>query len=132
MPCAVEIVKLVIAVAFCSFDDSWRNAVKSSKTVWGFFRYSIIAFCYFLSNNCMFYIIRHLGASTFQVMNNLKVISTAFFMHVFLGKKLTWKQWKVLIILAIGSMVTQLNAETKNVNDIDESSSPVIGYIIVV
>ena len=56
----------------------------------------------------MFHIIKHLGASTFQITNNLKVLSTGIFMYVFLNRKLSWLQWKALIILAIGCMVTQL------------------------
>ena len=57
----------------------------------------------------MFYIIRYLGASTFQIMNNLKVLSTGVFMYTFSAEKLSWLQWKALIMLVIGCMVTQLS-----------------------
>jgi drug/metabolite transporter (DMT)-like permease len=62
----------------------------------------------------MFYIIRYLGAATFRVMSNLKVLSTGIFgvfMCVFLDRKLSWMQWKALITLVIGCMVTRLNVK---------------------
>jgi UDP-galactose transporter len=113
IPCAVEAVKLVASLALFV-----RKRVASGETqtplgftIRGFAAYAFPAFCYFVSNNCMFYIIRHLGASAFQIMNNLKVLSTGVFMRVFLDRKLSWMQWKALIMLVIGCMVTQLNAK---------------------
>ena len=73
-----------------------------------FLRFSIPASCYFISNNCMFYIIKELGGVTFQVTNNLKIISTGLLMQLFLRRRLRWSQWKSLVILAVGCAVTQL------------------------
>ena len=78
----------------------------------------------------MFYIILYLGASTFQIMNNLKVLTTGVFMRVFLDRKLSWMQWKALIMLAIGCMVTQLSAKAVEGGNIDERSS-LAGYALV-
>ena len=52
--------------------------------------YSVPALCYFVSNNCTFYINRELGPTTFQVTNNLKTLSTAILMRFVLSCKLTW------------------------------------------
>ena len=41
-----------------------------------FLSFAIPGFCYFVSNNCMFLIIRELGPTTFQITNNLKILST--------------------------------------------------------
>ena len=98
-------------------------------TMRGFAAYALPAFCYFVSNNCMFYIIRHLGAATFQIMNNLKVLSTGGFMRVFLNRKLTWMQWKALIMLVIGCMVTQLSAKAVE-GQVDDRST-LAGYTLV-
>ena len=110
IPCAVEAVKLVASSAMFVHKRTVRGESQTpiGFTIRGFVAYAFPAFCYFVSNNCMFYIIRHLGASTFQIMNNLKVLSTGVFMYVFLDRKLSWMQWKALIMLVIGCMVTQL------------------------
>lgn len=130
IPCTVEVIKLFAASAMLAFERTWgrSTALTSARGVW---KYSIPAFCYFVSNNCMFYIIQHLGATTFQIMNNLKILTTGLFMYVFLGRKLTWMQWKALVILTIGSMVTQLRGETSADGDGDASRSSVIGYSFV-
>ena len=114
IPCAVEAVKLVASLALFVRKRVARGESQTplGLSIRGFAAYAFPALCYFVSNNCMFYIIRHLGASTFQIMNNLKVLSTGVFMRVFLDRKLSWMQWKALIMLVIGCMVTRLGAET--------------------
>ena len=69
----------------------------------------------------MFYIIRELGASTFQITNNLKFLSTGGLMYVFLDRKLTRRQWAALLLLSVGSAVTQLNPR------MFESTNPGVG-----
>ena len=135
IPCAVEAVKLVASSAMFVYERTARGdsqtpaSLFTGFTIRGFAAYAFPAFCYFVSNNCMFYIIRHLGASTFQIMNNLKVLSTGVFMHVFLDRKLSWMQWKALIMLVIGCMVTQLSA--KAVEDHAVNQSFFAGYALV-
>ena len=132
IPLAVEVLKLLAASTMLAFQHVSQKFEASPTPIRGFWRYSIPAFCYFVSNNCMFYIIRHLGATTFQIMNNLKVLSTGVFMYVFLGRKLTWMQWKALVILTIGSMVTQLSEETSHERTGAELNSLSIGYVLVI
>ena len=80
----------------------------------------------------MFHIIRHLGASTFQIMKQLNVLSTGIFMYVFLRRSLSWLQWKALIIIAIGCMVTQLNSAVENGHvAADTTRSSLVGYTLV-
>ena len=97
----------VFSCANVSLGEALTTTIKFQSSE--FRRLLLSALCYFVSNNCMFYIIRYLGASTFQIMNNLKVLSTGVFMYTFLGRKLSWLQWKALIMLVIGCMVTQLS-----------------------
>jgi len=114
-----------------------RVAIGESQTPLGltirrFAAYAFPAFCYFVSNNCMFYIIRHLGATTFQIMNNLKVLTTGVFMRVFLDHKLSWMQWKALIMLVIGCMVTQLSAKAvKGSHAVDHSVLAGFAFVFV-
>ena len=80
----------------------------------------------------MFHIIKHLGAPTFQIMNNLKVLSTGIFMYIFLNKKLSWSQWKALMILVIGCMVTQLSPNPQGLTSTsDVRLSCLTGYVLV-
>tara|TARA_B110000003_G_scaffold244904_1_gene254326 strand:+ start:361 stop:1413 length:1053 start_codon:yes stop_codon:yes gene_type:complete len=132
IPCAVEAVKLVASSALFVRERVARGELQTplGLTIRGFAAYAFPSFCYFVSNNCMFHIIRHLGASTFQIMNNLKVLSTGVFMYIFLNRKLSWMQWKALIMLVIGCMVTQLSARAVEGGNADEQSS-LAGYVLV-
>jgi len=73
-----------------------------------FLAFSIPVVCYFVSN--MLYVIRELAGVTFQVTNKLEILSTGLLMRLFLGRKLTWLQWKALIALAVGCTVTQFKS----------------------
>ena len=134
IPCVVEAVKL----GFSSAVLVTQRLVSSTSTrslsfsFQRFVAYSFPAFCYFVSNNCMFYIIRCLGAPTFQILNNLKVLSTGVFMYIFLDRKLSWMQWKALIVLVVGCMVTQLGVTTDGEEDrVKHQSSVLTGYSLV-
>ena len=109
IPCAVEGFKLCVS-SFILLLTRLRERESSgfSFTVPRFLSFALPAFCYFVSNNCMFYIIRDLGPAAFQILNNLKVLSTGILMRVFLNRQLSLVQWKALFILVIGSMVSQL------------------------
>ena len=132
IPCAVEFVKLMASSAMFLCERVARKESQTSLSfnIRSFSLYAFPAFCYFVSNNCMFYIILYLGASTFQIMNNLKVLSTGVFMYIFLNRKLSWMQWKALIMLMIGCMVTQLSAKTVE-GDHTVDQSFYAGYILV-
>ena len=132
IPCAVEASKLAFSSYMLISTRLTRTAPKKlGFTLQRFAAYAFPALCYFVSNNCMFYIIRHLGATTFQIMNNLKVLSTGVFMYVFLNRKLSWLQWKALIILVVGCMVTQLSETENEASLADSRSSLLVGYILV-
>ena len=108
IPFAAESLKCVVSTVMeCGTGGSFKG---SEFKVQRFLKFSIPAACYFVSNNCMLYIIRELGGVTFQVTNNLKILSTGVLMRLFLGRKLTWLQWKALIILAVGCTVTQFKS----------------------
>ena len=61
---------------------------------------------YFLSNNLNFIIIRELGASNFQLLNNLKILTTAFFFRLIMKVDLNGLQWRMLLLLTIGCLVS--------------------------
>ena len=111
IPCTVEALKL-FASAVLLVSAKVRGEVQAiSFKPLKFASFGLPALCYFVSNNCMFYIIRELGPTTFQITNNLKIISTGILMRIFLDRKLTWLQWKALVLLALGSCVTQLQTK---------------------
>jgi drug/metabolite transporter (DMT)-like permease len=116
IPLSVEGVKLVSSACVVYFAKSNKEnkGVKKTFSFASFLLYCVPALCYFISNNCMFYIIRELGPTTFQITNNLKTLSTALLMRFVLSHKLTWTQVKALVLLACGSIVMQLRPASQS------------------
>lgn len=137
IPCYVEALKLIISTLLLlrergSISQPRLPSRPLKTSLSRFFAYAVPAACYFISNNCVFHVIKHLGAPTFQIVNNLKVLSTAMLMYLFLGKKLTWSQWKAMLILVVGSMVTQLDCKSFSESEtIDHPRSRSKAYIYV-
>lgn len=126
IPCTVEAVKLFASSAFLVISIIKGETGVITFNPIRFATFSLPALCYFISNNCMFYIIQLLGPTTFQITNNLKVFATGILMRVFLGRKLTWLRWKALLLLVLGSAVAQLQCENLHVH------SSRLGYVLVI
>lgn len=126
VPLTVEVVKLLASAAQVGYHGFRGRQQIAHLSPFSFSLYAVPAFCYFISNNCMFFIIRELGPTAFQVTNNLKVLSTAVFMRAILSRTLTWLQVKALILLVCGSVITQSNLSR------GDSGHSWLGYSMVI
>ena len=79
----------------------------------------------------MFFIIRELGPTTFQVTNNLKTCATAILMRFVMSHKLTWTQVKALVLLVCGTLVTQLQTLSQPSGNQNQGDFASIGYAAV-
>jgi UDP-galactose transporter len=62
---------------------------------------------YFLMNQLAFVGLENLDASTYSLVSQLKILTTAFFARVLLQKQLAWYQWRALTLLVIGVILVQ-------------------------
>ena len=133
IPFSVEGVKLLSSACFLYIAKSSSNKGSAGEEYsWpSLFLYSVPALCYFVSNNCMFYIIRELGPTTFQITNNLKTLSTAILMRFVMSHKLTWTKVKALVLLVCGTLVTQLQPVLQPSRDQNQGAFASIGYAAV-
>jgi len=68
------------------------------------------AILYTLQNNILIIALKHLDAATFQVSYQLKILTTAGFSVMLLGRKLPPRQWLSLVMLAAGVALVQIPA----------------------
>lgn len=88
---------------------------------------------YTIQNNLLFLALSNLDAATYQVTYQLKILTTALFSVVMLGKKLDSLKWISLVMLMVGVSFVQWPSDTQKSKDNNEHStgSQVIGLIAV-
>lgn len=65
---------------------------------------------YALQNNLAFVALSNLDAATYQITYQLKIITTAMFMVVMIGKKINPKQWLAIVLLFGGVAMVQVES----------------------
>ncbi|CAO4370696.1 unnamed protein product [Caenorhabditis nigoni] len=111
-----EVLKLMITFAMfykeCNFDNKqfsekvnqyFLNAPKELAKM------SVPSFAYALQNNLDFVGLSNLDAGVYQVTTQLKVVSTALFMMLFLGRKFSARRWMAICLLMFGVAFVQMN-----------------------
>lgn len=68
------------------------------------------ALLYFVSNNLNFIIIRELDPVAFQILNNLKILTTALLYRFMMKVELSPLQWRMLLVLTGSSVLSQVRA----------------------
>lgn len=89
--------------------DRWRRLASDifSRDCW---KLSIPAVLYVIQNNLQYVAASNLDVATFQVTYQMKILTTAFFSVVMLGKKLTTSKWLSLLLLAVGVGIVQIQS----------------------
>lgn len=88
---------------------------------------SVPSLLYTVQNNLLYYALSHLDAATFQVGYQVKILTTAVFSMLMLGKKISVIQWASLVVLTIGVSLAQLSAQ----NTSDANHNTTSGFIAV-
>lgn len=78
------------------------------------------ALIYFIQNNLTFVALENLSAGSFTIMNQLKILTTALFSVLMLGKSLSTPKWRALFLLILGAVLVQY----KNMTSDDANASP--------
>jgi len=93
---------------------------------------AIPALLYVVQNNLLIQAITYLDAATYQVTYQLKILTTAGFSVMLLGRVISIRQWVALLLLMLGISLVQLplmGGETTSSNSYSEA---VTGFIFVV
>ena len=90
---------------------------------------------YVIQNNLQYVAISNLDAATFQVTYQLKILTTAIFSVVMLGRSLNRLKWASLFILFVGVALVQLQPSSASLNKSkvpSDGQRPFIGFLAVI
>lgn len=72
------------------------------------YKLAVPAILYVVQNNLQYVAASNLDVATFQVTYQMKILTTAFFSVLMLGKRLSRAKWAALFMLALGVGIVQL------------------------
>jgi UDP-sugar transporter A1/2/3 len=88
---------------------------------------AVPALLYIIQNNLQFVAVGLVDAATFQVLHQMKILTTALFSVLVLGKDLSFRQWISLSILTIGVGIVQISNLDKS-----EIYAQKLGFLYIV
>eukprot|EP00986_Skeletonema_menzelii_P000146 scaffold32_cov144-Skeletonema_menzelii.AAC.10 len=80
------------------------------------------ALLYLIQNNLLFVALKNLSVPVYQVLNQGKLFTTAFFSRLLLDKKISYCQYFSLLMLATGVVVVQQSANKDHTNNNSSST----------
>ncbi|KAF2089405.1 nucleotide-sugar transporter [Saccharata proteae CBS 121410] len=114
-----EVIKLSLSLTMALYEIS--NTLPSSTPATSLFRtlstavftgdswkLAVPAMLYTLQNSLQYLAVSNLDAATFQVTYQLKILTTALFSVMLLGRTLSLRKWLSLVLLMLGIAIVQI------------------------
>jgi solute carrier family 35 (UDP-sugar transporter), member A1/2/3 len=134
-----EVMKLLFSSALlfsleCEFSLYNLVSVLRADLFRDLFKLIVPALLYVVQNNLTFLATSNLPAEIYQALSNIKVLSTAMFTVVFLGRPQNFRQWVAILSLSIGISAVQLSQEQDSKSGIlmDSRKNMVVGLLSVI
>lgn len=98
MNLTIEFIKLFISSIGIIYQQNFKslNSIFSIKKS---VQFTIPAFLYFINNNLAVYIQLYMDSTSYQLLSNLKILTTAVLYYFIIGRKMTKIRWFSLILL---------------------------------
>ncbi|KAG6592900.1 CMP-sialic acid transporter 1, partial [Cucurbita argyrosperma subsp. sororia] len=129
VPFLAEVFKLLVSSMFL-WKESQKSAPPKMTTDWRTVRlYPIPSIIYLIHNNVQFATLTYVDTSTYQIMGNLKIVTTGILFRLVLKRKLSNLQWMAIILLAVGTTTSQVKGCGESSCE-SLLSSPIEGYML--
>uniref|UniRef100_A0A061SCW7 Cmp-sialic acid transporter 1-like n=1 Tax=Tetraselmis sp. GSL018 TaxID=582737 RepID=A0A061SCW7_9CHLO len=108
VPFFSEVLKLLLSVALLTRECLSSSSPPFRFSVRNLLAASVPALLYLITNNFNFIIIHEIGALSFQILNNFKIVTAAILFQIIMRRQLTPLQWRGILLLTVGSLLSQL------------------------
>jgi len=108
-----EICKFFMSAALLGYQAKFKKRPKDAPPLTSplginSFKFAIPALLYALHNNIIFIALELISPVTYQLFNNIKIVTTGLVFRVFLKRPLRINQWMAIVLLPLSLCVTQL------------------------
>ena len=86
--------------------------------------FPVPSFIYLVLNNVQFVFLKFVDPTAYQILGNLKIVTTGLFLYLFLKREMTRLKWIALVLLLVGATTSQLNTCGRRV-----LNAPAAGYL---
>ncbi|PON44309.1 Nucleotide-sugar transporter [Parasponia andersonii] len=129
VPFLAEVFKLLVS-SILLWKECQASPSTRMTTDWKSVRlYPIPSVIYLIHNNVQFATLVYVDTSTYQIMGNLKIVTTGILFRLFLKRKLSNLQWMAILLLAVGTTTSQVKGCGEASCD-SLFSAPIQGYML--
>ncbi|KAJ1413793.1 Nucleotide-sugar transporter [Sesbania bispinosa] len=129
VPFLAEVFKLAVS-SLLLWKECQKSPLPKMTTEWKTVAlYPIPSVIYLIHNNVQFATLTYVDTSTYQIMGNLKIVTTGILFRLFLGRKLSNLQWMAIVLLAVGTTTSQVRGCGEASCD-SLLSAPIQGYML--
>ncbi|XP_006657011.1 CMP-sialic acid transporter 1 [Oryza brachyantha] len=108
IPFLAELFKLSVS-SFFLWKESQSSSPPRMTKEWRSIRlYLVPSVIYLIHNNVQFATLTYVDPSTYQIMGNLKIVTTGILFRLVLKRKLSNLQWMAVVLLAVGTTTSQV------------------------
>lgn len=130
VPFLAELAKLGISWALLArarrTDPGSVRITRDARHVALFIVPSII---YMFHNNVQFFFLKYVDPATYQILGNLKIVTTGLLLRLALRRYLSRMQWMALLLLMAGAATSQINTDCSKGTAQGVLHAPVMGYV---
>lgn len=108
VPLLAEALKFAISACILRHQLRHKAAVQVTRNFRASLLFLVPSVIYWVHNNVQFATLRLLDPATYQVLGNLKIVTTGVLFWVLLRRQLTVLQWLALVLLMLGAATSQV------------------------
>ena len=135
----MEIMKFCLCLAVVFYQGQCSIAalrLELYKHVWAspydLMKLSVPSFLYTVQNNLLYLALTNLDAASYQVLYQLKILTTAIFSATMLGRRFSATKWAALVVLTCGVAIVEISGGSNDESTSEkEDGNRFVGFVAV-
>lgn len=130
VPFLAELVKLAVSYALLTRQRrSDPGSVRTTRDIRTVALFIVPSLIYMVHNNVQFFFLKYVDPATYQILGNLKIVTTGLLLRLALRRQLSRLQWMALLLLMAGAATSQINTDCSSGTTQSVLHAPIMGYV---